>query len=504
VRAALFTAAVLLATACPSPPPHAGADAALQPKDAATTEPADAGVAPDAGTDQSDAALPPDAEMPADASWDPALATPALPCTDLVDSVYVTPGNLPPYADGVRGDILLCAQDIYFDVPAAQHELDATGVLGVTAVSGVTFYRIAYRTTRKDGVPGVGTARVYVPETPKPGPLPVIVAGHPSNGVADDCAPSKDPASNRDLAMPWAALGYAVIVPDYAGLGNETVQGYLDNRDTAHSLLDAARALRKLFKPGAFEPRVVLAGYSQGGGAVLTAQAIEKLYGAGGPIAAAIIFAAQWPERMNSFGMVSMLQHPTDLTIAWGITKPPVLEMRLYAYYTNSLGAAHGTDGFPAAKRTNMKNALDTTCLKTLGGVVQGIALHVSDLIDDTLRTTFLACVSDPLSAGCVDPGKTLYNDLLANEVKADPTGAPVLYVQGLADRIMPAEEEAACNIDKLKADGLTPQVCTDQTSDHPITVEHNIAFAIIWAQARLAGQPAPSCSAAGMPACKP
>jgi hypothetical protein len=217
VRAAFLSALLLLSTGCPSRPPTAGADAALGTRDAAT--PPDADVAPDAGADAPDAALSADADMPLDASWDPALATPALPCADSVDSVYVTPAGLPPFTDGVRGEVVLCAQDFYLDAPAAQDELDATGVVGVTAVSGVTLYRVAYRTTRHDAEPGVGTARVYVPETPKPGPLPVIVAGHPSNGVADDCAPSKDPASNRDLAMPWAALGYAVIVPDYAGLG---------------------------------------------------------------------------------------------------------------------------------------------------------------------------------------------------------------------------------------------------------------------------------------------
>jgi len=496
---------LLLLTACPSQTPSAGQDAASQSKDAAALQiPPDADLAPDAAVELPDASsLAPDAETPLDAGWDPALATPALPCADSVDSVYVTPTSLPTFTDSVRGDIVTCAQDIYFDVPATQQELDATGVVGVKAVSGVSFYRIAYRTTRRTD-PGVGTARVYVPETPKAGPLPVIVAGHPSDGVSDDCAPSKDATSNRDVAMPWAALGYAVIVPDYAGLGNEGVQGYLDNRDTAHSLLDAARALRKLFKPGAFESRVIMVGYSQGGGGVLSAQALERTYGAGGPITAAIVFAPQWPTRINSLGMVTMLQSPTSLTITFGITKPPVLEMRLYAYYSNSLGLTHGADGFPAAKKTNMKNSLDSTCLKALGGAVQGIAPHVSDLIDDTLRTGFLACVVDSTSAGCVDPGKTLYTDLLANQLTADPSGAPVLYIQGLSDTIMPPNEEAACNIDKLKADGLTPQVCTDQPAQHTDLVERNIAFAIRWAEARLAGLALPTCSAAGMPACKP
>src|SRR5438105_3942472 len=89
---------------------------------------------------------------------------------------------------------------------------------------------------------------VYV--TPGALPLPVIVGAHPTVGMGDSCAPSRDPAQLRDVALPWAASGYAVIAPDYAGFGNEGVEGYLNNRDQAHALLDGARALRKLLVAG--------------------------------------------------------------------------------------------------------------------------------------------------------------------------------------------------------------------------------------------------------------
>jgi dienelactone hydrolase len=489
------------------------ADAAPGQPDARTVS--DAGGLSDAAGIVADAAVGLDAGVAdvatsPDAAWDPSLVAPALACADTTDSVYLTPPGLPPMTDQSRGDVVKCALDFYLDVPGVQHVLDgdpyikgATAVTGVKAVSGVSIYRIAYRTTRRTD-PGVSTARVYLPDTPKAGPLPLIAIGHPSDGLSDQCAPSKDANANRELALPWAALGYAVIATDYAGLGNEGTQGYLDNRDQAHSLLDSARALRKLLKTGAFEPRVVVAGWSQGGGAALSSQALEKEYGAGGPIAATLVFAPEYPTRLNSFAMVHMLQSPDDLTISWMITNPVVLDLRLYAWYANTQGQSHATDGFPANNRSRMGTAIETSCLIELGGFVQGYAPHVSGLIDDTLRTTFLSCVDDASGAGCIAPGKALYQELIANQVTNDPTGAPVLYVQGLKDTVMPPAAEAACNLQKLQADGLTPQACTDAAAQHTDVVERNIAFGIQWAEAVLAGKSPPTCSAAGMPTCQP
>ena len=51
----------------------------------------------------------------------------------------------------------------------------------------------------------------------------MVVVAHPSEGMADSCATSRHPDSLRDLALPWAAQGYPVIAPDYAGLGTAGV-----------------------------------------------------------------------------------------------------------------------------------------------------------------------------------------------------------------------------------------------------------------------------------------
>lgn len=74
-------------------------------------------------------------------------------------------------------------------------------------------------------------------------PLPVVAVAHGAEGLADNCAPTRRPYGLFEMALPWASRGYAVIGPDFAGLGSAGVQGYVDNHDTGYSMLDAVRAL---------------------------------------------------------------------------------------------------------------------------------------------------------------------------------------------------------------------------------------------------------------------
>jgi len=91
------------------------------------------------------------------------------------------------------------------------------------------------------------------------------------------------------------------------------------------------------------------------------------------------------------------------------------------------------------------------------------------------------------------------------DQIVPDSSGAPVLYVQGLADYVMPAPSEAACNIAYLESHGVTPQVCVDPAAQHETVVGRNMDFVIPWVQARLAGTESPTCTTSGvMPPCIP
>lgn len=91
-------------------------------------------------------------------------------------------------------------------------EASAQYLIHYTSVSGVDG-----KTRRKD------TGAVFLPKGPAPrGGWPVVVWAHGTVGVATQCAPSLNPRSSRDQQYlnTWLSLGFAVVAPDYAGLGS--------------------------------------------------------------------------------------------------------------------------------------------------------------------------------------------------------------------------------------------------------------------------------------------
>jgi predicted esterase len=398
----------------------------------------------------------------------------------------------------VRGDLLGCAAEGPLTQSEAEQLLSGTGF---TASNGVDRFRIAYRVGRGNGTGGVSTARVWLPRGVA-GPADVVLVAHGSEGLADSCAPSRKQGGNiEDLAVLFAARGKVAIASDYAGLGTEGVQGYLDNRDTAYSLLDAARALRNFVGPGATTSATIALGHSQGGGAVLAAQALAKTYGP--PLTAVAAFAPQYPIRFNSFGFLNALRNPTAFTISLGVSKPAIYVLRQYAQQVNHVGPQTGGDAFPAAKRASLMSAAETQCVITAGGVVQANATRVGDLFDETFRQQLLACVDG--GPACTGTGQATFDFLMNNLLVGDPQGAPVLIAQGGLDNVMPAAEEASCVTDKLRGDGLTVDTCFDSGAVHTNIIERGRAHATRWLDAALAGTAAPACpSTASMPVCTP
>jgi pimeloyl-ACP methyl ester carboxylesterase len=130
--------------------------------------------------------------------------------------------------------------------------------------------RILYSST--DGLDGktpiAVSGSLFLPKGEAPaGGFPLIAWAHGTVGVADVCAPSNNPRSERDTKYlsHWLAQGYAVVASDYQGLGTPGGHPYLATRPEAYSVLDSIRAVQadpslKLSKS------VVLVGQSQGGG----------------------------------------------------------------------------------------------------------------------------------------------------------------------------------------------------------------------------------------------
>ncbi|KAI9375017.1 putative secretory lipase [Aspergillus egyptiacus] len=139
--------------------------------------------------------------------------------------------------------------------------------------------RIVYSTTNANGTLVPASAYILWPYQPKRlrgmnhTSVPVVLWTHGTSGFYTDGAPS----TRRDLCysdiVPFALAeaGYAVVAPDYAGLGVSTSwdgsfipHQYFVREAGAHDALNALRAARSAF-PAHLSSDYVVMGHSQGG-----------------------------------------------------------------------------------------------------------------------------------------------------------------------------------------------------------------------------------------------
>ncbi|EHR63821.1 lipase family protein [Saccharomonospora cyanea] len=185
------------------------------------------------------------------------------------DDFYTPPTPLP----GERGDVLKYEDGEFYLDPLRLIEPDAD------------VYRLMYRSSDTHGEPNAVTGTLLVPEREwrGEGPRPLVSYAPGTQGVGDDCAPSKKLALGLEYEGPFVtgllALGYAVVVTDYEGLGTPGMHTYVNRASEAHAVLDAAKAAQRVPGSGlSADSPVVLAGYSQGGGASAAAAELVDDY----------------------------------------------------------------------------------------------------------------------------------------------------------------------------------------------------------------------------------
>ncbi|SMG19310.1 triacylglycerol lipase [Rhodococcus rhodochrous J3] len=196
--------------------------------------------------------------------------TPAVANAESDTDFYTPP---PAFETAPLGDVLRTAPSVAAVIPNTPAALDAT----------VT--RVMYRSTNATGGPVATVGTVLVPSQPwtGPGPRPTIVLGPGTQGMGDQCAPSKLMTFGQEYEYihigPMLAAGYAVAVTDYEGLGTPGVHPYLNRESQGRAMLDLARATRSLGDLG-LDPDGPIAfwGYSQGGMASASAAELAATY----------------------------------------------------------------------------------------------------------------------------------------------------------------------------------------------------------------------------------
>ncbi len=138
-------------------------------------------------------------------------------------------------------------------------------------------FLITYRSRGVQSEPIVTSGYLLLPKAKVPqGGWPVLVWAHGTTGVADTCAPSGDYAGGpvhvyQQIAAKalnaWLARGYAVVAPDYQGLGTPGGHPYMNAQSQLHTVVDAVRATH--LQPYKFSKNWYVMGHSQGGAASL-------------------------------------------------------------------------------------------------------------------------------------------------------------------------------------------------------------------------------------------
>ena len=144
----------------------------------------------------------------------------------------------------------------------------------------VEVYRIKYKTIYRDSVV-MASGLACIPATS--GSFPVMSFQNGTNTLHDN-APTVDPTSSGYAIMEFmTSTGYVVLMTDYIGFGasEEIVHPYYHRNSTNNAVIDLIKAFRELGETGRIRATandsLFLLGYSQGGGATISAlDAIEN------------------------------------------------------------------------------------------------------------------------------------------------------------------------------------------------------------------------------------
>ncbi|MCU0269273.1 MAG: lipase family protein [Acidimicrobiales bacterium] len=141
-------------------------------------------------------------------------------------------------------------------------------------------WQLDYTSTGEQGQPITARAVLFTPEgTPPPDGWPLVVYGHGTTGLADRCAPSNQGVGAIVARDALLERGWAMVAPDFEGLGVEGPHPYLAGRSAAHTMLDAAVAAGRVPGSGVRNASpVVLWGFSQGGQAAAFAAELAPTY----------------------------------------------------------------------------------------------------------------------------------------------------------------------------------------------------------------------------------
>lgn len=376
-----------------------------------------------------------------------------------------------------RGEILGCAHVATFTQADVSHSQFFPSTIG-PATNGYDLLVIQYVSEGRPDVARAVTALLYLPSGGAT-EVPIVAVDHASSGIGPSCGSSHVPLLTDPLAVPLVGRGYAVVAPDYAGMGVDNgMTSYFVGKAEAAATLDGVRALRRIHAPHFDAPQLgkdfFVAGHSQGGhAALLTHQFFDPTIGV---------------ELRGSIAVAPGLGSARDWAASFQGPSRPVsgqetfAAMSLYARMLYAGMPESGTWLSPAAQLTLPKIFHDQ-CLPSVVFSVQTSFPTLGDLYQPSFLASAAGCnFTDP----CPDfePWASAF---VAEQPGRFSSAVPSLILQGLADELV-RPSTVACIVDRMKAHGTPVQACGYAGDDHLSVFAKAIPAMVHWMAARRTG----------------
>jgi alpha/beta superfamily hydrolase len=151
-----------------------------------------------------------------------------------------------------------------------------------TARYAIETYRLVYCTVSTSGAPTTASGLLALPQA-KAGPLPLVLYDHSTATGKTDAPSFLTETEGRIIPFFFASDGFAVVAPDYLGLGTSPGgHPYLHADSEASASLDMLRAAEVVSgQQGVrMSHNVLVSGFSQGGQAAMaTGRALQHAHG---------------------------------------------------------------------------------------------------------------------------------------------------------------------------------------------------------------------------------
>ncbi|MFJ4174383.1 alpha/beta fold hydrolase [Microbacterium sp. NPDC089696] len=378
----------------------------------------------------------------------------------------------------VEGEAELVSDAGFYRVPQPLPSGEPGAVIRAEEIDsaplGSTAWRVVYHTRDLAGKDVAASAVVIVPDVPAPDTGRVSIAwGHPTTGAATRCAPSLgvDPFQLMEGVHEFLLAGYAVVAPDYPGLGVPGDSSYLLGVPESNSVLDAVRAAHSIRATGVGTD-FVLWGHSQGGQAVLFAA--ER--------------AAVYAPELTLHG-VAVAAPAADLTRLMSDDIIDISGVTIASYAIPAYENAYG-DEYPEGTLSSILTPAGASATPRMASMC--LLSEVAEIHE----------IADPLVGGYVtsdpattEPWKTLLSE---NSAGSSPIEVPVFVGQGLADELVrPSATEDYVAL--LCSQGADVDFHRYRGVNHGLAAYAALPDMLVWLADVSAGRPpTTTCGAAG------